>query len=95
MPPLVQRQRRNLLAAVHRDDWYQTRTTAARAWLENRIIDIVAAYTLCENENGEPAPEAERGFARLKNYYDMLGEIKLPPQDPNDDGTSSSDSDGD
>lgn len=111
---MIQRQRRNLLAAsaaisanvpalanlaaIHREfdfDWYQTRTTGAQAWVENRIIDAVAAYTRYEDENGEPAPEADRVFARLSNYYDMLGDIKPPPQDPNDDGTASSDSDGD
>lgn len=74
------------LNAVHREfdyDWYQTRSNAARDWVADRIIDIVARYTQYNSDNnGDSAPQERRVYSMLNRYYDRLDEIKPPPEDP-------------
>ncbi|KAJ4385383.1 hypothetical protein N0V93_009810 [Gnomoniopsis smithogilvyi] len=84
MLPLIQEQRRT---------FWQHRQSSPQDWVADRIIDIVARYTLYESVNGEVAPQAARVLNTLSEYYNRLSEIKPPPEDMNSTGSSDSSSD--
>jgi hypothetical protein len=72
--------------AIHNEfdaDWYETRTRAARNWLSERIIDIIAAYNTAENNGNVPA-NAQQILLEIDLMYKQLSDIKAPPG-PTDD----------
>lgn len=101
--PIIQRNRRNLLAAtetisqhvvtlgnahsLHEEFsslWYAARTTRARDWVQDRVVQIVQAFTDYRSLNGAAHPAADRVLHEAGRLQDQIIYIEPPPADPED-----------
>ncbi|KAL5331034.1 hypothetical protein ACEPPN_000563 [Leptodophora sp. 'Broadleaf-Isolate-01'] len=72
--------------AIHNEfdtDWYEARTQLARNWVPNRILDIIIAYNIAEN-NGHILANAQSVLLEMDLMFAQLSGIK-PPLGSNDD----------
>ncbi|KAH6714756.1 hypothetical protein BKA61DRAFT_575468 [Leptodontidium sp. MPI-SDFR-AT-0119] len=72
--------------AIHNEfdaDWYEARTQRARNWVLNRILDIIIAYNIAEN-NGHILANAQSVLLEMDLMFAQLSDIK-PPLGSNDD----------
>lgn len=64
--------------------WYAARTTRARDWIQDRLVQIVQAFNEYEEDNDAEHPAQTRIFHEVKLLEDQIIYVQPPPADPED-----------
>lgn len=69
--------------------WHSARTDRARDWVEDRLVQIIQAFSDYRESTGTPHPAERRVFHEVGRLQDQIKYIQPVPQDPEDEDDAS------
>lgn len=64
--------------------WYAARTDRARDWVQDRLVQVIQAFSDFSAANDEIHPAERRVFHQIGRLQDQIRYIEPVPQDPED-----------